>query len=102
MNFLVLIGSVLLTSVAFAGGSTGGNPGVFNEELMQLAFSSESLPKLYASDADFQRAQARLSVKDCQAVELSADGHTIQVRKVLKSIVTVDGSKEVLPASTVR
>lgn len=93
---------VALSSVALAGGSTGGSPGLAREELLlsisDYAINVEALPKTFVDSSDFRRAQARLSVEGVKTVPMLLNGESIDVRHIRGSVVDVNVSKEILPS----
>ncbi len=94
---LLAIAFVVISSVAFAGGSTGGSPGLVLEDTVSAAFSVDSLPKIYVHPDDFRRANARLSVGNVASAPVLFNGESIQVKRWLDSVVDVKMSNEVLP-----
>lgn len=94
---LLALAFVVVSSVALAGGSTGGSPGLALE-LAEFAFNVESLPKTYIGNDDFRRVKARLSVTETQSTPALVDGETVDLKAFRDSIVDVKFSKEVLPS----
>ncbi|HYX39811.1 MAG TPA: hypothetical protein VE954_42515 [Oligoflexus sp.] len=89
----------LVSVVAFAGGIIGGGgTGLVKEDnISSMAFSIDSLSKVYVNSDDFRRTQARLSVANAGSVPFLIDGESIQVKSWRKSVVDVNVSKEFLP-----
>ncbi len=94
---LLALAFVVVSSVALAGGSTGGSPGLALE-LSELAFNVESLPKTYIGGEDLRRVKARLSVAGTLSTPALVDGEMVDLKTFRDSVVDVKFSKEVLPS----
>ncbi len=93
---------VVVSSVALAGGSTGGSPGLAREELListvDSALNIDVLPKTFVAPSDFRRVKARLSVEGIKTVPMLLNGESIDVISLRGSVVDTNISKEVLPS----
>lgn len=68
------------------------------DTLALMSLLLEQLPKAYADQNEFRRANARFSVAGTETASMkTVEGNTIQVRKLRDKIVDEKISKEILP-----
>lgn len=90
---------VVFSSVALAGGSTGGSPGLALEDMLSFRPDKgfiDSLPKEYVNPSVYKRTMMRLSPAGVETTPMLLRGQYIDVTKVDDRIVDTSVTSEIV------